>query len=73
MLMNVNYEKIYLQYNEAIEIQKNVIKRKRELLNKAKKESNYAEVKRLNSLLLLLYEEKSELEERADGLRDYIS
>lgn len=71
--MSVNYEKIYLQYNEAIEIQKDVIKRKRELLNKAKKEANYAEVKRLNSLLLLLYEEKSELEERADGLRDYIS
>lgn len=71
--MSVDYEKIYMQYNEAIEIQKSVIKRKRELLNKAKKEADYAEIKRLNSLLLLLYEEKNELEERADGLRDYIS
>ena len=34
--------------------------------------ANAGEVQRLNKVLRVLYEEKSELEERAQGLREYL-
>lgn len=71
--MNFTYEKLYAEYSQAIINQENIIKRKKEALKKARASSNYKEIKRLNSLLLVLATEKSELEERARGLRELIS
>ena len=67
------YEKMYGEYENAITVQESIIKRKREELKRARDTYNFKEVKRLNALLLLLCQEKSELEERARGLREYIS
>ena len=71
--MFISYENMYGEYENAINIQKEVINKRREELKTAREKGNFREVKRLNSLLLLLCQEKSELEERARGLRDYIS
>lgn len=70
--MNESYSALYVQYNHCIEVQKNVIARYRARLQRAQRTFNMAEVQRLNALLRILYEEKSELEERANGLREYL-
>ena len=67
-----SFNELFDEYERSIVCQKNVISRYREKLKKAHKERNFKEIKRLNSLLRILYEEKSELEERAIGLKDYI-
>lgn len=67
------FEELYEEYGKSIAVQKRVIERYREQLFAARKKSNFKEIKRLNSLLCVLYEEKSELEERARGISDYIS
>lgn len=71
--MFISYEVMYGEYESAINIQKEVINKRKEELKKARDKGNFKEVKRLNSLLVLLAQEKSELEERARGLREYIS
>ena len=70
--MNGSFRNLYVQYNHCIEVQKNVIARYRARLHHAQQSFNMAEVQRLNALLRILYEEKSELEERANGLREYL-
>lgn len=70
--MFVSYEKMYGEYQSAISLQEQIIKKRRDELNNARKNGNYKEIKKLNTLLLVLYQEKSELEERARGLREYI-
>lgn len=67
------YDKMYGEYEQAISVQENIIKKRREELKLARESYNFKEVKRLNALLLLLCQEKSELEESARGLREYIS
>jgi hypothetical protein len=64
---------LYLQYEQSIEVQKRVIEKNRSRLRLALKTANAREVQRLNKVLRMLYEEKSELEERAEGLRAYLS
>lgn len=71
--MTDTYEKMFNEYQQAIVFQTNIIKERREELSKAHQNNNRKEIKRLNSLLLVLYDEKNELEERAVGLRQYIS
>ena len=61
---------LYRQYRRCIAVQKRVIACNRTRLNRAISERNQAEVQRLNRVLRILYEEKSELEERASGLRE---
>ena len=63
---------LYLQYEHCIRVQKRVISRSRRRLRSAMDERDMAEVQRLNKVLRVLYEEKSELEERAQGLRTYL-
>lgn len=63
---------LYLQYEDCIRVQKHVIERNRKRLRQALQSCNAGEVQRLNKVLRVLYEEKSELEERAQGLRDYL-
>lgn len=67
-----SFNELFDEYEKSIICQKNIIGKYREKLKKAQTERNFKEVKRLNSLLRVLYEEKSELEERAIGLKDYI-
>lgn len=59
------------EYEKSIQIQTQVIKKNREKLNKARKSYNFKEVKRLNTLLKLLYEEKWEMEEKVVQIRKY--
>ena len=63
---------LYLQYEDCIRIQKRVIERNRRRLRQAQNSCNAGEVQRLNKVLRVLYEEKSELEERAQGLKEYL-
>lgn len=71
--MFISYENMYGEYRNAIDVQEEIIKKRREDLKKAREKCNFKEIKRLNALLLILCQEKSELEERARGLREYIS
>ncbi len=64
---------LYLQYEHCIAVQKRVIEQNRKRLRRALNSANASEVQRLNRVLRVLYEEKSELEERAEGLRAYLS
>ena len=68
--MSSSIGELYRQYRRCIAVQKRVIATNRNRLNRAISERNQAEVQRLNRVLRILYEEKSELEERANGLRD---
>ena len=63
---------LYLQYEDCIRVQKRVIARNRSRLRQAMRSCNASEVQRLNKVLRVLYEEQSELEERAQGLKDYL-
>lgn len=58
-------------YEACIAVQKQVIEGNREKLKKAEKELNFSEVRRLRYLLNILYDEKSELEERCKELKEY--
>ncbi len=68
--MNSTIGALYRQYQHCIDVQKRVIALNRTRLRRAIDARNQAEVQRLNRVLRILYEEKSELEERANGLRD---
>lgn len=58
-------------YENCITVQKQVIANNRKKLNKAEKELDFAEMRRLRYLLNILYDEKSELEERCRELKEY--
>lgn len=68
-----SFTELYEEYNRSIAVQKTVIGNYRKKLSDATKKSNFGEVKRLNGILCVLYEEKSELEERAAEIEKYIS
>ena len=70
--MNLSFEELNREYENSLAVQSKVIKGNLDRLREARKKSNFKEIKRLNSLLCILYEEKSELEERAHGLKEYI-
>lgn len=65
-------EQLQQEYENSIKVQQAVIDKNREKLNKARKQCNFKEVQRLNSLLKTLYDEKWELEERATEIRRYL-
>lgn len=69
--MNLSLQELGYEYDKSIEIQKEIISETREKLHRAKKAGNFKEIKRLNTLLCVLYEEKSELEEKAHRLKNY--
>ncbi len=58
-------------YEDCISVQKQVIANNRKRLNKAEKELDFAEIRRLRYILNILYDEKSELEERCRELKEY--
>lgn len=69
--MSTSLKQLGDEYEKSIQIQTQVIKKNREKLNKARKSYNFKEVKRLNTLLKLLYEEKWEMEEKVVQIRKY--
>ena len=69
----MTFEELSKEYEVSISVQKKAINSYREKLNKAHECHDFKEIKRLNSVLKILYEEKSELEERAVGIREYLS
>ena len=69
----MEYERLYTEYESAIETQKNVIERYRRKLKIAQKAADLNEVSRLNGILNILYTEKSELEQLTAQLKLYIS
>lgn len=60
-------------YEDCIIIQQQVIDSCRKKLNEARKNYNWKEVQRLNSLLRVLYDEKVELERAAHDIDKYYS
>ena len=66
-------EYLYREYERSIEIQKNVIQSTNEKLRQAKASCNRSEIKRLNTLMRVLYEEKWELEEKSRELKKYLN
>lgn len=68
-----SFEELYDEYKHSIAVQKDVIFSYRQRLLLAVKKPNLSEIKRLNGILYVLYEEKSELEERAAEIGKYIS
>ncbi len=66
-------EQLYIEYEKSIALQTDVIEKNRQRLLCARNKHNIKEVKRLNSLLRVLYEEKWELEEKIREIRKYIS
>ena len=71
--MNTTLKDLAREYDHSIKIQKEVIEINRQKLKNARMKGNYNEVKRLTSLLHILYDEKCELENKANRLRNYYS
>ena len=66
-------EELYKTYNDSVTIQILVIAATREKLKKAKNSHNISEIKRLEALLKVLYDEKAELEEKRRLIKEYLS
>ena len=69
--MNLTLQELGKEYDNSIKVQKAVIEKYRKKLNEAQKSYNFKEVNRLNRLLKILYDEKSELEELSNSLKSY--
>ena len=67
------FKELYYEYSSSIAVQEQIIENYKRYLAIARKNANYKEVKRLNDILCVLNEEKSELEERAAGIGDYVA
>ena len=59
-------------YDAALKTQQKVIDAFRARLHKALEAGDFAEVKRLNTQLRILYDEKDELQTRSHELRSYL-
>ena len=66
-------EELYRTYDYSVTHQKKIIEATRLKLKKATEAHNISEIKRLNALLKVLYEEKWELEEKRKQLEKYLS
>ncbi len=60
-------------YEKSIALQQEIIDKTRLKLKKASAELNFKEIERLNSLLRILYDEKSELELSAYEMKKYLN
>lgn len=60
-------------YEKSIALQQEIIDKTRLRLKKASAEFNFKEIERLNSLLRILYDEKSELELSAYEMKKYLN
>ncbi len=71
--MNTTLEDLAKEYEYSIKIQQKAIDASRKKLLLAQRKGSINEIKRLTTLLRVLYDEKSELEEKAIKLRNYYS
>ena len=71
--MNTTLEDLAKEYEDSIKIQQKAIDTNRKKLLLAQRKGSFNEIKRLTTLLRVLYDEKSELEENATRLRNYYS
>ncbi len=71
--LNTSLNDLAKEYDRSVEIQKQAIETNRKKLFLARKKGDFGEMRRLSSLLRVLYDEKSELEEKANTLRNYYS
>ena len=71
--MNRTLQDLANEYDDSIKVQQKVIEINRKKLLQAQKQGTYKEVKRLSTLLHILYDEKSDLEKKANRLRNYYS
>lgn len=69
--MNTSLGDLAREYENSLVIQSKVIAEYREKLSMAIRNRNSGEIKRLNTMLRILYDEKNELEERTNELRAY--
>ena len=69
--MDSDLYQLGLEYEKSIKIQSEVIEKYRIKLTEARRAYNFREVSRLNRLLKVLYDEKSELEELSNSLKHY--
>lgn len=66
-------EELYKIYDDSVTIQKKAIQAANSRLKAAKQTNNISEIKRLSSLLMLLYQEKWELEEKRREIKKYLT
>lgn len=71
--MKLSLEELGKEYEKSIVIQKQVIDANRKKLHEARKKGDFKEIKRLSTLLHVLYDEKYDLEEKANRLKNYYS
>lgn len=71
--MNTSLYDLAKEYEDSIKIQQSIIESNRKKLTAARKKGNFKEVKRLSTLLRVLYDEKCEMEEKAITLKNYYS
>ncbi len=70
--MNQTLEELEKEYIRALELQQELIEEYREKLKAARSRCSCNEIKRLNSHLRLLYEEKYELEDSIHIIKGYL-
>lgn len=66
-------EELFNVYNNSVAVQIKVIAATRERLKLARKVHNISEAKRLETLLKVLYDEKTELEEKRRQIKEYLT
>lgn len=69
----MEYERLYCEYESAIQKQKSVINTYLKKRKAADKSANHKDICRLNGILYTLYSEKNELEQSAVQLKNYIT
>ena len=71
--MNTTLQDLAKEYEHSVTVQKQIIEINRKKLHQARRKGNFTEVKRLSTLLQILYDEKCELEKKASRLKNYYS
>ena len=71
MSTDLSLQQLGQEYERSLKVQSDVIEKYRKRLTEARHTCNFREVNRLNRLLKILYDEKSELEELSNSLKNY--
>ncbi len=71
--MPLTLKQLSEEYENCIVVQKQVIESYNLKLKKARAQSNFREIKKIHTMLRILYDEKSELEEKAYLLKKHLS
>ena len=66
-------EELYEIYVEAVKKQKALLEEYRKKLRAARQSNNQGKIAEINKIICVLYEEKLELESKAEGLKGYVT